>query len=124
MCFSKSSAKVRDGSRSKGQHVGPNTSRVERMSNETERGHKMRSFLERAGWGGALVTPLVGDASTRRYFRVATDGRRAMLMDQPQNAETPACPPDATPAQRQALGYNAIARLAGADCGRFIAAAD
>lgn len=47
-----------------------------------------------------------------------------MLMDQPQNAEAPQSPPGASPDQRRALGYNAVARLAGADCGRFVAVAD
>jgi len=45
-------------------------------------------------------------------------------MDQPQGAETPAAPPDASAAERAALGYNAVARLAGADCARFAAVAD
>ncbi len=89
-----------------------------------DRAGEMRTFLEDAGWPGAAISPLPGDASTRRYARVSVDGRRAMLMDQPQNAEQPPCPPEATPEQRRALGYNAVARLAGADCGRFIAAAN
>jgi aminoglycoside/choline kinase family phosphotransferase len=46
-----------------------------------------------------------------------------MLMDQPQSAETPAAPANATADERRALGYNAVARLAGADCGRFVAVA-
>lgn len=46
-----------------------------------------------------------------------------MLMDQPQNAEAPNASSDASPEMRRALGYNALARLAGADCGRFIAVA-
>ena len=46
-----------------------------------------------------------------------------MLMDQPQNAEAPTAGPDATPEARRALGYNAMARLAGADCARFVATA-
>jgi hypothetical protein len=54
-----------------------------------ERSEEMRAFLKSAGWGDAAVTPLPGDASTRRYFRVAQGGRKAMLMDQPQHAETP-----------------------------------
>ena len=84
----------------------------------------MRGFLARAGWDKAKLSPLTGDASTRHYIR-ADDGRRkAMLMDQPQSAETPAAPPGASPAERRALGYNAIARLAGADCARFVAVAD
>ncbi len=84
----------------------------------------MHDFLSRAGWGAASVTPLAGDASTRRYFRVALPSRKAMLMDQPQNAEAPVAAPDATPEQRRALGYNAVAQLAGGDCGRFVAAAN
>ena len=41
-------------------------------------------FLDRAGWGGAEILPLAGDASFRRYFRVAeSSGRTAVLMDAP-----------------------------------------
>jgi aminoglycoside/choline kinase family phosphotransferase len=83
----------------------------------------MKDFLDRAGWGAASVTPLAGDASTRRYARLALKDRKAMLMDQPQAAEGPVAPPDASEEVRRALGYNAVARLAGADCARFAAAA-
>jgi aminoglycoside/choline kinase family phosphotransferase len=83
----------------------------------------MTDFLKRAGWGDATVTPLPGDASTRRYARLAMSGRKAMLMDQPQGAETPTAPPGASEETRRALGYNAVARLAGADCARFAAVA-
>lgn len=89
-----------------------------------ERSDAMRDFLARAGWGGASLAPLAGDASTRRYVRLDRSGRTAMLMDQPQSAETPPCPPDATAEERHALGYNAVARLAGADCARFLAVAE
>jgi N-acetylmuramate 1-kinase len=46
------------------------------------------AFLASAGWGGAQVLPLAGDASFRRYFRVieplhGRSGRRAVLMDAP-----------------------------------------
>ena len=37
-------------------------------------------------------------------------------MDQPQGAEAPAAPPMPAKPTRRALGYNAVARLAGADC--------
>ena len=40
-------------------------------------------FLDRAGWGGAEILPLAGDASFRRYFRVALGGKTAVLMDAP-----------------------------------------
>lgn len=81
----------------------------------------MTAFIERAGWGGAEMHPLAGDASTRRYIRLARRGHTAMLMDQPRGAETAACPPDATDAERRNLGYNAMARLAGPDCRPFAA---
>ncbi|MGH6888178.1 MAG: aminoglycoside phosphotransferase family protein [Rhizomicrobium sp.] len=83
----------------------------------------MRAFLAWAGWEGASLTALPGDASTRRYYRARRNGRTAMVMDQPQNTESPPCPPSATPEERHVLGYNAVARLAGADCARFVAAA-
>ena len=47
-----------------------------------------QDFLRAAGWGDAEIAPLPGDASTRHYARLIAKGRRAMLMDQPQEAET------------------------------------
>lgn len=84
----------------------------------------MTAFVERAGWGAATIAALPGDASTRRYHRLNLNGTSALLMDQPQSAESPVAPPGASAEERQRLGYNAVARLAGADCGRFLAAAD
>jgi aminoglycoside/choline kinase family phosphotransferase len=49
----------------------------------------LEEFLENAGWGGAQVEPLVGDASFRRYFRVRSAERSAMLMDAPPPHEDP-----------------------------------
>jgi aminoglycoside/choline kinase family phosphotransferase len=46
-------------------------------------------FLSRAGWAGAEIEPLAGDASFRRYFRVRENGRSAMLMDAPPPHEDP-----------------------------------
>jgi len=83
---------------------------------------QMRDFLVASGWGAATVAPLPGDASTRRYARLYLNGRTAMLMDQPQGAEAPVAPANADEEARRALGYNAVARLAGADCARFAAA--
>ena len=83
------------------------------------REEQMREFLATNGWGDTAVTVLPGDASTRRYFRLASASRKALLMDQPQGAETPAAAADASAEARRALGYNAVARLAGADIGRF-----
>jgi len=45
------------------------------------------AFLATAGWPGAQILPLAGDASFRRYFRVAKDGRTAVLMDAPPEHE-------------------------------------
>ncbi len=44
-------------------------------------------------------------------------------MDQPPAVETRPCPPGATPAERAALGYNALARLAAGRVDAFIACA-
>jgi N-acetylmuramate 1-kinase len=82
------------------------------------------AFLTRTGWGDAERVPLPGDASTRRYVRLKRGESSALLMDQPQAAETPAASATATAEERHALGYNAVARLAGADCARFVAAAN
>lgn len=48
-----------------------------------------RAFLVRAGWADASISPLAGDASFRRYFRVADGARRAVLMDAPPPHENP-----------------------------------
>lgn len=46
-------------------------------------------FLARSGWSGAVIEPLAGDASFRRYFRVRRAERTAMLMDAPPPHEDP-----------------------------------
>jgi N-acetylmuramate 1-kinase len=45
------------------------------------------AFLESAGWAGAKLRALDGDASFRRYFRVKRFGSSAMLMDAPPPQE-------------------------------------
>ena len=47
------------------------------------------AFLADAGWGGAGIVPLDGDASFRRYFRVNGPTGSAMLMDAPPPHEDP-----------------------------------
>ena len=47
-------------------------------------------FLTGAGWGGAAIEPLPGDASFRRYFRIRKGAETAMLMDAPPPHEDPA----------------------------------
>ena len=80
-------------------------------------------FLKAHGLGEAARLPLSGDASTRRYERLTTpSGRSLIFMDQPPVESAP-CPPDATPEQRRAAGYNALARLAAGRVDAFVAAA-
>jgi len=47
------------------------------------------AFLAGAGWADAVVEPLAGDASFRRYFRVRRGEQSAMLMDAPPPNEDP-----------------------------------
>ncbi len=46
-------------------------------------------FLTRNGWDNARISPVAGDASFRRYFRVEAGGRKAILMDAPPPHEDP-----------------------------------
>lgn len=88
-----------------------------------QRARERGEFLARSGWGEAVATPLTGDASTRNYERLSLGARRAILMNAPPAAESAACPPAATPSERRALGYNAMARLAGPNLNAFTAIA-
>ena len=58
------------------------------------------AFLDQAGWGGAEILPLAGDASFRRYFRVGSGDRSAVLMDAP-------------PVHEDSRPFLAVARLLG-----------
>ncbi len=90
----------------------------------SDRDSEIQAFLTGAGWADAARAALAGDASTRRYERLTRGGERAILMDAPPGAETAACPPEATPEERRALGYNAMARLAGPNAAAFTGLAD
>ena len=46
-------------------------------------------FLAACGWAEAEILPLAGDASFRRYFRVVSGERSAVLMDAPPPNEDP-----------------------------------
>lgn len=46
-------------------------------------------FLEKAGWAGAELVPVAGDASFRRYFRARKGSDVAILMDAPPPHEDP-----------------------------------
>jgi N-acetylmuramate 1-kinase len=58
----------------------------------------MAAFLDACGWGGFAAVPLAGDASFRRYYRLAGDGLSTVLMDAP-------------PPQEEVGPYVAVARL-------------
>lgn len=49
----------------------------------TDRNTLAARFLSEAGWGAAARAPLAGDASARRYERLALNRRKAVLMDAP-----------------------------------------
>ena len=85
----------------------------------SDRENEISVFLKNAGWGGARQQAFPGDASTRSYRRLYQGEGTAVLMNAPAQAEAPACPPDATPVERAALGYNALARLAGPNLAAF-----
>ncbi|MEP2989062.1 MAG: phosphotransferase [Parasphingorhabdus sp.] len=48
-----------------------------------------QDFLREAGWIGAEIVPVAGDASFRRYFRVIRGNDVAILMDAPPPHEDP-----------------------------------
>jgi N-acetylmuramate 1-kinase len=89
----------------------------------SERDALKTEFLSRHGFGAASRQLLAGDASTRRYERLTQpDGTSLIFMDQPPGEGAP-CPPQATPDERKAAGYNALARLAAGRVDAFIATA-
>jgi aminoglycoside/choline kinase family phosphotransferase len=90
----------------------------------SEREAAKAAFLKARGFGDARRQPLGGDASTRSYERLHRDGETFIFMDQPPALESVVCPPDATDAERIALGYNAAARLAAGSVAAFVATAD
>ncbi|HYD44945.1 MAG TPA: phosphotransferase [Phenylobacterium sp.] len=89
-----------------------------------EREAQKAEFLAAHGLAGAPRVKLAGDASTRVYERLtAPDGSALILMDQPPQAETSPCPPDATEQERIASGYNAMSRLAAGRIEAFVTVA-
>jgi aminoglycoside/choline kinase family phosphotransferase len=93
-----------------------------RLSSEREA--LKAAFLAQNGLDAARRERLAGDASTRLYERLHRPGLPSLIfMDQPPSLETHPCPPDASPAERRTLGYNASARLAAGRIDAFIAVA-
>ncbi len=78
------------------------------------RDDQINDFLTAAGWGDAKRSMLAGDASARRYERIAGSQGKAVLMDAP--------PEPGEVADGQATGYSAIAHLA-VDCRPFVSIA-
>jgi aminoglycoside/choline kinase family phosphotransferase len=91
----------------------------------SEREAAKAAFLDAHGLSGARRVPLDQDASSRNYERlVMPDACSSLIfMDQPPALETAPCPPDATPDQRRALGFNATYRLAAGRVDAFVACA-
>ena len=73
--------------------------------NRTERA---RNFINAAGWGGAHVAALAGDASNRRYDRLTkADGSTAVLMDAPPDKGEDVRPFEAIATSLSAMGLSA-----------------
>jgi aminoglycoside/choline kinase family phosphotransferase len=90
----------------------------------SDREAEKAAFLAENGLGEAVRERLAGDASTRLYERLRRPGGASLIfMDQPPHAETAPCPPDASEAERERLGYNALARLAAGRVEAFLSVA-
>ena len=50
---------------------------------EQSRTDQLDAFLKSAGWADAIRQPLTADASFRRYIRLSTHGKSALVMDAP-----------------------------------------
>ena len=83
----------------------------------------VESFLSDAGWADAARDAIPGDAGTRRYLRLRRGSDHAVLMIAPRAAEGAGEPEGATVEDRRAIGYNALARLAGPHLEAFLAIA-
>lgn len=83
----------------------------------------LEEFVARAGWGSAEREAIQGDASTRSYTRLSMNGRKAVLMNAPKGNEALGEPKGASVEIRRALGYNALARLAGPNLEAFLTVA-
>jgi aminoglycoside/choline kinase family phosphotransferase len=68
---------------------------------------EIAAFLGAEGWEGADRAPLAGDASARRYERLARGRRRAILMDVPPASGLTVAPFLAVDAWLRAAGFSA-----------------
>lgn len=78
----------------------------------TEREDTIRAFLGHAGWGDATRKPLAGDASARRYERLAMAGATAVLMDAPPGSGEDVRPFVAIALHLRSMGLSAPAIIA------------
>lgn len=94
------------------------------MNSEANRSDLITAFLNRAEWETADLHWFDQDASTRRYARASRpDGTSGILMDAPLVEDDP-CGPDATPEERERLGWNAMTRLASSRVDAFVLIAE
>lgn len=79
-----------------------------------ERDSKKRALLAAAGWGGAHIAPLAGDASARRYERLSNGpaDSSAVLMDAPPSDTNDTRRFTALTGHLRALGFSAPRVLA------------
>lgn len=84
------------------------------------REQRRQDFVVASGWGDARLDAFPGDASSRRYARLTRGSDTAVLMDAPPAPDEIIAPADATPDARKALGYTAMARLAGTSVVPFV----
>lgn len=89
-------------------------------SQSDTRAAQIADFLAHAGWAGTVLNWLGQDASTRRYARLDTGTKTALLMDAPRVEAAP-CPPNADEAMRNQMGWNAQSRLAASRVDAFVA---
>ena len=70
-------------------------------------------FLKKSGWKNFDRTRLKGDASSRRYERVTSQNQNAILMITPQAENKNYEISSEKTKNRESMGYNSLARLAG-----------
>ena len=79
---------------------------------EPGRAQQTQSFLDGTEWRNAMVAPLAGDASNRRYLRLSGQAGPAVLMDAPPDRGEDTQPFIAMTEWLRALGLSAPAILA------------
>jgi len=86
----------------------------------SKRETEIKAFLKETGWGDADRSAVPGDASARRYERLSMQDVHAVLMDVPMDMMAQEVTLDASVEDRQAHGYNGLARIAGINPVAFV----